>query len=103
MIFLGHVLSASEISADPEKVDKVKDWLVTKIIKELHSFPRLMLCYWRFIPKFAQVAKCLHQLMHLRNEKKNKGQSKEVPEFNKIKNEKGSLYGHLNSRLPLIS
>ena len=26
MIFLGHTLSANRISANPEKVDKVRDW-----------------------------------------------------------------------------
>ena len=38
MIFLGHVLSADGISANPEKVEKVRNWLVLKITKELHSF-----------------------------------------------------------------
>ena len=36
VIFVGHVLSADVISADPEKVDKVQDWLVPKNSKELH-------------------------------------------------------------------
>ena len=38
MIFLGYVLSADRISANPEKVDKVRDWPVPKNAKELHSF-----------------------------------------------------------------
>ena len=38
MIFLGHVLSADGISANPEKVDKVRHWPVPKNAKELHSF-----------------------------------------------------------------
>ena len=38
VIFLGHVLSANGISANPEKVEKVRDWLVPSNAKELHSF-----------------------------------------------------------------
>ena len=45
MIFLGHILSADGISANPEKADKVRDWLVLKKAKELHSFLGLALYY----------------------------------------------------------
>ena len=37
-MFLGQILSANGISANPEKVDKVRDGLVPKNVKELHSF-----------------------------------------------------------------
>ena len=43
MIFLGHVLSADRIFANPEKVDKVRDWPVPSNAKELHSFLGLLL------------------------------------------------------------
>ena len=36
VIYLGHVLLADGISASPEKVDKVQDWLVPNNAKELH-------------------------------------------------------------------
>ena len=36
MIFLGHILSADGISANPDKVDKVRDWPVPSNVKELH-------------------------------------------------------------------
>ena len=36
VIFLGHILSADGISANPEKVDKVRDLLVPGNAKELH-------------------------------------------------------------------
>ena len=35
VLFLGHVLSAKGISANPEKVEKVKTWPVPKNIKEV--------------------------------------------------------------------
>ena len=78
MIFLGLILSADRISANPEKVDKVRDWLVPSNAKELHSFLGLASHYHQFIPNFAHIAKCLHQLVGLTNVKKTKGKRKEV-------------------------
>ena len=78
MIFLGHVLSDDGISANPEKVDKVRDWLVPSNAKELHSFLGLASYYLWFIPNFAHIAKYLHQLVGPTNVKKTKGKMKEV-------------------------
>ena len=50
MIFLGHILLADRISANPEKVEKVRDWLVPKNAKELHSFLCLASYCYQFIP-----------------------------------------------------
>ena len=72
MIFLGHILSADRISANPEKVDKVRDWLVPRNAKEFHSFLGLASYYHWFIPNFAHIAKCLHQLVGLTNVKEDK-------------------------------
>ena len=63
VIFLDHVLSADGISANPEKVDKVRDWPVPSNAKELHLFLDLASYYHWFIPNFAHLAKCLHQLV----------------------------------------
>ena len=63
VLFLGHVLSAEGISANPEKVDKVKTWPVPKTIKEVQSFLGLASYYRRFIPHFAKKAQCLHELV----------------------------------------
>ena len=44
--FLGHILSAKDISPNPKKVDKVRDWPVPKNIKRsslLHQFGFLLL------------------------------------------------------------
>ena len=71
-VFLGHVLPADGISANPEKVDKVRDWLVPKNAKEIHSFLGLASYYCWFVPNFAHVAKCLHQLIGPTNVKKTK-------------------------------
>ena len=63
VLFLGHVLSAEGISANPEKVDKVKTWPVPKTIKEVQSFLGLASYYRHFIPHFAKKARCLHELV----------------------------------------
>ena len=74
MIFLGHVLSADGISANPQKVEKVRDWQVPKNVKKLHSFLSLVSYYCQFIPNFTHKAKCLHKLLGPTNNKKTKGQ-----------------------------
>ena len=38
VLFLGHVLSAGGISANPKKVEKVWDWPTPTNTKEVHSF-----------------------------------------------------------------
>ena len=78
MIFLGHVLSANGIPANPEKVDKVRDWSVPKNAKELHSFLGLASYYCQFIPKFVHMTKCVHQLIGPINVKKTKSKKVKV-------------------------
>ena len=85
MIFLGHILSADGISVNPEKVDKVRDWLVPKNAKELHFFLGLASYYCQFISNFTHIAKCLHQLVGLTNVKKTKGKRKEVTSLEDVK------------------
>ena len=69
---MGHILSANGKSANPEKVDKVRDWLVPKNAKEMHSSLGLASYYCQFIPNFPLMAKCLHQLIGPNNVKKTK-------------------------------
>ena len=77
VVFLGYVLSADGISANPEKVDTVKNWPVPMSAKELHSFLGLASYYCCFIPKFAPIAKCLHDLVGPTNVKR---KTKKEPE-----------------------
>ena len=63
VLFLGHVLSSGGISANPQKVDKVQDWPIPTNTIEVHSVFGLALYYWKFIPKFAKIAQCLHELV----------------------------------------
>ena len=61
VLFLGHILSANGISANPEKVEKVKTWPVPKNIKDVQSFLGLASYYRWFINKFAEKALCFHE------------------------------------------
>ena len=51
--FLGHVVSASGVSVDPEKVKAVMSWERSKSVFEIHSFLRLAGYYKRFIEDFS--------------------------------------------------
>ena len=77
VLFLGHILSANGISANPEKVEKVKIWSVSKNIKEVQSFLALASYYRQFINKFAEKAQCLHKLVGpTSNKQKKKARTK---------------------------
>ena len=74
VLFLGHILSANGISANPEKV---KIWPVPKNIKEVQSFLGLASYYKQFINKFAKKAQCHHRLVGpTSNKQKKKARTK---------------------------
>ena len=75
------MLSAEGISANTKKVEKVQDWPNPTNVKEVHSFLGLASYYQRFIPKFAKIAQCLHELV--------------APIFNKHKKARGQKIGKL--------
>ena len=63
VLFLGHLLSKDGILPNPEKVSKVKDWLIPKSAKVVHSFLGLACYNRRFIPQFSKWASPLHDLI----------------------------------------
>ena len=54
--FLGHVVSASGVSVDLEKVEAMMSWERLKSVFEIRSFLRLVGYYRRFIEDFSRIA-----------------------------------------------
>ena len=54
--FLGHVVSASSVSVDPEKVEAVMSWERPKSVFEIRNFLGLTGYYRRFIEDFSWIA-----------------------------------------------
>ena len=61
----------------------MRNWPVPMSAKDLHSFLRLASYYHCFIPKFAAIAKCLHDLVGPTNVKR---KTKKEPEAIAITN-----------------
>ena len=60
--FLGHVVSASGVSVDPEKVEAVMSWERPKSVFEIRSFLGLAGYYKRFIEDFSRIAASMTRL-----------------------------------------
>ena len=53
--FLGHVVSASGVSVDPEKVETVMSWERPKSVFEIRSFLGFAGYYRKFIEDFSRI------------------------------------------------
>lgn len=74
--YLGHVVSASGVAADPEKVKAVEEWKQPTTTKELRSFLGFASYYRRFVEGFAKVAAPLHRLIAMAEANQNKTRSR---------------------------
>ena len=60
--FLGHIVSATGIGADPAKCQQVRDWPVPRDLHEVRSFVGLCSYYRRHIQGFTELAAPLYEL-----------------------------------------
>ena len=60
--FLGHIVSATGVSTDPSKTEKVAEWPVPSTKREVQQFLGLANYYRKFVQDFASLAKPLHRL-----------------------------------------
>ncbi|KAL2079452.1 hypothetical protein ACEWY4_025196 [Coilia grayii] len=60
--YLGHVVTAQGISADPAKTEAISHYPVPRNIKEVQRFLGLAGWYHRFVPGFSQVAEPINAL-----------------------------------------
>ena len=61
--YLGHVVSADGIEADPVKIEAVKNWPTPKSVKQVRQFLGFVGYYRRFIKGFASIARPLNNLL----------------------------------------
>ena len=54
--FLGHVVSASGVFVDPEKVETIMSWERSKSVFQIRSYLGLARYYRRFIEDFSRLA-----------------------------------------------
>jgi len=62
--FLDYVIWSEQIEKDSKKMNAVRNWPLSKQVKKVQAFLRLMNYYQKFIPSYAKIAKPLTQLMH---------------------------------------
>ena len=70
--YLGHIVSKNGIEIDPNKIEAIKEWEVPKTVTEVQSFLRFMNYYCKFLPKYAQIARPINQLVSGENANKKK-------------------------------
>src|SRR4051794_28315913 len=81
--FLGHILSASGVSIDPEKIKTVKEWKAPTTQTEVRAFLGLAGYYRKFVEGFTSIARPMTQI--LKKDKKFEWTDKCEESFQKLK------------------
>ncbi|MCG7874805.1 MAG: RNase H-like domain-containing protein, partial [Candidatus Thiodiazotropha endolucinida] len=69
--YLGHIVSASGVETDPDKIAPLKDWPVPSNVKEVRKFLGFAGYYRRFIEDYSKIIRPLNDLLvgHCTNKK----------------------------------
>ncbi len=62
--FLDYVIQFEQIEKNSEKTDTVRNWALSKQVKKVQAFLKLMNYYWKFLFNYAKIAEPLTQLTH---------------------------------------
>ncbi len=73
--YLGHIVSEHGVETDPDKVDRIRNWLVPTNANELRTFLGFAGYYRRFVKDFSKISKPLSLLLIGVNTKRKKGKS----------------------------
>lgn len=60
--YVGHIVSEQGVQADPEKIDKIKNWPTPNNAEEVRKFTSFAGYYRRFVKDFSKIAKPLTEL-----------------------------------------
>jgi len=60
--FLNYVIQSEQIKKNSKKTDTVRNWPLSKWVKKVQAFLRLMNYYWKFVFNYAKIAEPLTQL-----------------------------------------
>jgi hypothetical protein len=66
--YLGYVVSRNGVTASPDKVLVFRKYPVPKNVREVRSFLGLASFYRRLVPRFAEIAKPMTQLIRKGNQ-----------------------------------
>ena len=70
--YLGHIVSKDGIETERKKVITIQEWLIPKTVTKVCSILGFMNYYHKFIPKYAQIAQPINQLVSGENANKRK-------------------------------